>query len=169
MSAQQSLLSTPIPPPTTLWPPPLLPSTARNAAQFEAHAPLNLGADDDEQVWTGESVGLGFGLLTKGKPGIDAVNWDCRIWSVSLFPILIRTRCDDLCVCSIAPLMPIDSNVHLISLATPFSEKTANDPCVTRCGHLFCWTHLREVRFSLSLSLSPMLVWVLTFPARVFL
>ena len=38
----------------------------------------------------------------------------------------------------------------------PFSEKTANDPCVTRCGHLFCWTHLREVRCSRAVT-----VWML--------
>ena len=69
-----------------IWPPPVLPSTTRNVAQFEAHAPLNLGADEDEQVWSGESVGLGFGLLTNGKAGLDAVNWDCRIWSVCLPP-----------------------------------------------------------------------------------
>ena len=71
-------------PPGHVWPPPLLPSTTRNAAQREAYTPLNLGADEDEQVWTGESVGLGFGLLTKGKASIDAVNWDCKIWSARL-------------------------------------------------------------------------------------
>jgi hypothetical protein len=92
MSALQTSASTPMPP-GHVWPPPLLPSTARNAAQREAHAPLNLGADEDEQVWTGESVGLGFGLLTKGKVSIDAINWDCKIWSVRL-----PHRADHLCV-----------------------------------------------------------------------
>ena len=83
-------------PPGQVWPP-LLPSTARNAAQREAHASLNLGADEDEQVWTGDSVGLGFGLLTKGNASIDAVNWDCKIWSVRLpHPHTLACRADDL-------------------------------------------------------------------------
>ena len=104
-------------PSDSVWPPPLLPSTARNAAQREAHTSLNLGADEDEQVWTGESVGLGFGLLTKGRASIDAVNWDCNIWSVRLsHPHTLGYRADDLCVCLC--VCSIDA-VHLVLKIVP--------------------------------------------------
>ena len=117
-SVPQTSVSTPMPPPSTIWPPPLLPSTARNAAQFEAYAPLNLGADEDEQVWTGEGVGLGFGLLTRGKVGIDAVNWDCRIWSVSLPTNTLRLCADELCV----------FHLTLIDAYRPHSSDTSRCP-----------------------------------------
>ncbi|KIM29715.1 hypothetical protein M408DRAFT_328580 [Serendipita vermifera MAFF 305830] len=78
-----------------------------NALAAEADAPLNLGLDEEEVVWGGESVGLGFGLLSRLKDKtnalLEAIDWDCRICG-----------------------------------------KTATDPCVTRCGHLFCWSHLTK-------------------------
>ena len=149
MSALQTSASTPMPP-RQGWPPPLLPSTARNAAQSEADASLNLGADEDEQVWTGESVGLGFGLLTKGRASIDAVNWDCRIWSVHLpHPHTLGRCADDVCLC-VSLLLSTVHVLHNVPRLCAISEKTASDPCVTRCGHLFCWSHLREVCCSLA-------------------
>jgi len=58
-----------------------LPSSALAA---EADAPLNLGLDEEEVVWRGESVGLGFGLLSRLKDKtnalLEAIDWDCRIW-----------------------------------------------------------------------------------------
>ncbi|PVF96594.1 hypothetical protein CPB86DRAFT_786814, partial [Serendipita vermifera] len=81
-----------------------LPSTVFSA---EADAPLNLGLDEEEVVWGGESVGLGYGLLSRLKEKtnalLEAIDWDCRLCG-----------------------------------------KTATDPCVTRCGHLFCWSHLTK-------------------------
>lgn len=74
-----------------------LPSHAFSA---EADAPLNLGLDEEEVVWTGDSVGQGFGLLSdksnskgfgsleglfgnmKGGIGLDAIDWTCRLWYV---------------------------------------------------------------------------------------
>jgi hypothetical protein len=57
-----------------------------------------------------------------------------------------------------APRMLVLTTFMCVSLVPPpplplrllaaLSEKTASDPCVTRCGHLFCWSHLREVCFS---------------------
>ncbi|KAG8812519.1 hypothetical protein FRC19_003077, partial [Serendipita sp. 401] len=77
------------------------------AVAAEADAPLNLGLDEDEIVWGGESVGLGFGLLSKIKEKTNAlleeIDWDCRLCG-----------------------------------------NTATEPCVTRCGHLFCWSHLTK-------------------------
>ncbi|KAG8808315.1 hypothetical protein FRC18_005098 [Serendipita sp. 400] len=56
------------------------------AVAAEADAPLNLGLDEDEIVWGGESVGLGFGLLSKIKEKTNAlleeIDWDCRLWCV---------------------------------------------------------------------------------------
>ena len=40
------------------------------------------------------------------------------------------------------------STFYKMCLGCAISDKTASDPCVTRCGHLFCWSHLREVCFS---------------------
>lgn len=86
------------------WPALPLPSYAVAA---EADAPLNLGLDEEEVVWSGESVGLGFGLLSRLKEKtnalLEAIDWDCRLCG-----------------------------------------KTATDPCVTRCGHLFCWSDLNK-------------------------
>ena len=64
-----------------------------NALAAEADAPLNLGLDEEEVVWGGESVGLGFGLLSRLKDKtnalLEAIDWDCRLWLVFL---LIRTK-----------------------------------------------------------------------------
>ncbi|KAG8791012.1 hypothetical protein FRC17_008820, partial [Serendipita sp. 399] len=53
------------------------------AVAAEADAPLNLGLDEDEVVWGGESVGLGFGLLSRIKEKTNAlleeIDWDCRL------------------------------------------------------------------------------------------
>jgi len=66
---------------------------------------------------------------------------------VSLFPpILWDLLCaDDLCV-SVSFDVELTPTAHSPEIPRcPFSEKTADDPCVTRCGHLFCWNHLLEV------------------------
>lgn len=63
------------------WPAVPLSSSALAA---EADAPLNLGLDEEEEVWKGESVGLGFGLLGRLKDKtnalLEAIDWDCKIW-----------------------------------------------------------------------------------------
>jgi hypothetical protein len=50
----------------------------------EVDAPLNLGLDEDEVVWKGESVGLGYGLLGRLKDKtnalLEAIDWDCKLW-----------------------------------------------------------------------------------------
>lgn len=55
-----------------------------NALIAEADAPLNLGLDEEEVVWKGESVGLGFGLLGRLKDKtnvlLEEIDWDCKIW-----------------------------------------------------------------------------------------
>lgn len=55
-----------------------------NALAAEADAPLNLGLDEEEVVWGGESVGHGFGLLSrlndKTNALLEAIDWDCRLW-----------------------------------------------------------------------------------------
>jgi hypothetical protein len=115
----------------TTWPAVPLPSHAFSA---EADAPLNLGLDEEEVVWGGESVGLGYGLLSRLKEKtnalLEAIDWDCRLWYDIIFHDL---EVDGL----------------LITLGqTNSSGKTATDPCVTRCGHLFCWSHLTKVTSS---------------------
>jgi hypothetical protein len=65
------------------WPSQALPLPS-NALAAEADAPLNLGLDEEEVVWGGESVGLGFGLLSRLKEKtnvlLEAIDWDCRLW-----------------------------------------------------------------------------------------
>jgi hypothetical protein len=43
------------------------------------------------------------------------------------------------------------ASAHIASIPYSYrhiSLETAADPCVTTCGHLFCWNDLRRVRFS---------------------
>jgi hypothetical protein len=65
------------------WPSQALPLPS-NALAAEADAPLNLGLDEEEVVCGGESVGLGFGLLSRIKDKtnvlLEAIDWDCRLW-----------------------------------------------------------------------------------------
>jgi hypothetical protein len=109
------------------WPSQALPLPS-NALAAEADAPLNLGLDEEEVVWGGESVGLGFGLLSRIKDKtnvlLEAIDWDCRLWYVH-------------------SLAYWSASALTVSYC---SGKTAADPCVTRCGHLFCWSHLTKVR-----------------------
>lgn len=100
-----------------------LPSRAFAA---EADAPLNLGLDEEEVVWTGDSVGQGFGLLSgksntkgfgsgsleglfgnmKGGIGLDSIDWTCRLWYVRSYQ----------CSLLIAPLLLLRSRPLLLTL-----------------------------------------------------
>lgn len=110
----------------------------------EDDLPLNLGVekvgDDEEAHWgalgfrlprrTGSSGALhafphrGLADRAPRRDGVE-VDWDCGIWSVP------HTSVPGLCA---------------RVLTVPTSLEPASNPCVTRCGHLFCERDLRMVR-----------------------